>query len=157
MKANQCLAMWERVHYLKQISPVSAMLGCHILVWHFTLGGWGEKTWNRLGLISSTSQLSLEPEEEVKTHFITRFDWDSMEYWLRKTNLHKPTYKAQHSSGGDILSYGAENLQKKPLYIFSPRLNQTWKQKQTRQTPQKKAVPSSLTLFIWSYVSLRPH
>lgn len=46
------------------------------LTFHF--GRLGRETWDRLGLISSTSQLSLEPEEEVKTHFITRFDWDSM-------------------------------------------------------------------------------
>lgn len=27
-------------YYLKQISPFSVMLGCHILVRHLTLGGW---------------------------------------------------------------------------------------------------------------------
>lgn len=29
--------------YLRQISPVSAMFGCHILVKHLTLGGCGEQ------------------------------------------------------------------------------------------------------------------
>jgi len=33
----------ESCHYLRQISPVSVMLGCQILVKHFTFGGCQER------------------------------------------------------------------------------------------------------------------